>query len=296
MALNQLRGLPRRAQKRAIKARTDRADRRFVPQASYDAQAPAVILSPHPDDAVFNCWSVLEGERPVQVVNLFAGIPEGGTATWWDRMCGANDSAAQVAARRDEDRAVLEPLVGPPINLSLLEEQYRSTPRLPLAVLGASLSDWLSPTSLVYAPAALGAGHVDHRLTRGLARALARTGIPVRLYADVPYAVRYGWPQWVTGAQRDQAGGVDQDWAPILAEVPEIGTLRRARVVRLSPESAARKLAAMKAYQTQFTGLDSDGLLSDPRTHGHEVFWNLGGLPTDGAGIERPGVETCGFS
>jgi LmbE family N-acetylglucosaminyl deacetylase len=270
-----LRRLAGRGRARVARARLERADRTFTPGLAVDPAAPGVVLSPHPDDAVLSCWSVLAGGAPVRVINVFAGVPAPGQVTRWDRICGAGDSAVHFRARLAEDRAVLESLVGDPVNLPVLEQQYRSAPRISLAALDRPLCQAVSAASAVYAPAAMGGGHVDHRLARGLARALARQGMPVHLYADVPYAVRYGWPHWVTDTPREPHLDVDPYWEPTLAEVPEMGGLRGAQVIRLAPEEGARKLAAMRAYRTQFTSLDRGGLLSDPETHGYEVLWRL---------------------
>jgi LmbE family N-acetylglucosaminyl deacetylase len=266
----------RRPRERLVRTRVRRSNRHFASSLGFDPAAPVLILSPHADDAVFNCWSVLTAGTPVVVVNVFAGIPDDGLVTWWDRICGADDSAAHARERIAEDLAVLEPVVGSPVNLPLLEDQYRvGNGQLPLAAIDERLGEAASTASAVYAPAALGAGHVDHRLVRELARTLVPGGMPVRLYADVPYAVRYGWPHWVTGAPRHQHLDVDPYWESAVAEVPEMCTLRDADIVRLPPDAAAHKLRAMRAYRTQFSALDWGGLLSDPVTHGHELFWTL---------------------
>jgi LmbE family N-acetylglucosaminyl deacetylase len=43
-----------------------------------DPAAPLVILSPHLDDAVWSCFSLLAREQDVVVATVFAGIPDGG--------------------------------------------------------------------------------------------------------------------------------------------------------------------------------------------------------------------------
>ena len=69
------------------------------------AARPAVILSPHLDDAVLSCWHLLSGPGDVSVINVFAGSPPPGSgASWWDRLSGATDSAARMAERLAEDR------------------------------------------------------------------------------------------------------------------------------------------------------------------------------------------------
>ena len=125
--------------------------------------------------------------------------------------------------------------------------------------------------SRVYAPAVLGTPHPDHVRVRAYALACAAAGIPVELYADLPYAVVYGWPHWVTGDPRRPA--------PRRRRV--LGRARR-RATRascaLDEAQAAAKLDAMRAYATQFPSLDRGpiGLLSNPKVHRFEVFWPCG--------------------
>jgi hypothetical protein len=69
---------------------------------------------------------------------------------------------------------------------------------------------------------------------------------------------------------------VDVFWETFLADVPEVPNLRSADVVRLEPERAAAKLAAMRSYHTQFPALDGGvGHLANPAVHSFEVFWSL---------------------
>ena len=128
-------------------------------------------------------------------------------------------------------------------------------------------------------PAAIG-GHADHLLVRRYGRMLARAGIPVTLYADLPYCVLHGWPPWVDGGEEDPHRNVDAFWLSFLGDVPELGELRAAEVERLGPEQAAQKLAAMRAYATQFPCVNYGGLLLEhPGIHGFEVRWALTAPP-----------------
>jgi hypothetical protein len=129
----------------------------------------------------------------------------------------------------------------------------------------------------VYAPAVLGTVHGDHQLVLEYALALAREGMPVRLYADAPYCAMYGWPHWVNGEGANPYLDVDAYWQASRGEDPVRGSASHAEVVHLSPERAARKLSAMKTYATQFASLDRGvvGLLSNPAIHAYEVFWSL---------------------
>jgi LmbE family N-acetylglucosaminyl deacetylase len=263
--LSRLRGLPDRA-----------ANRRFRSAIAHDPDGPILLLSPHLDDAVLNCWSVVTRPVEVVVVNVFAAVPARGTLTAWDRVCGADDSARLMTERVAEDREALARAGRDPVNLPFLDTQYRGCrPPPSFAALDAAVSATLSAASLVYAP--LCARHADHRFARQYAMAL---GIPVRIYADIPYASELGWPHWVTGAPRHPRLDADAHLAQLVAAVPEIGDPRAAEVARLGDEGAAAKLAALRTYRSQFTALDAGPLqvLSNPAVHGFELFWT----PHDG--------------
>lgn len=97
----------------------------FSTSLRHDPEAPALLLSPHLDDAVLGCWSVLTGEDPVELVNVFALAPPPGSSTDWDRIAGASDSAALFAARIEEDARALGLAGRKPHNLPFLELQHR---------------------------------------------------------------------------------------------------------------------------------------------------------------------------
>ena len=130
---------------------------------------------------------------------------------------------------------------------------------------------------MVFAPAALGGAHPDHELLRRYALALARSGLPVRLYADLPYCAVYGWPWWVTGHDRDPALDVDAYWRASPGGAAAVRARHRAEVVRLDRHDAGAKLAAMRRYR-DFAVLDRGpvGQLSNPAVHAFEVFWPVG--------------------
>ena len=246
-------------------------ERGLKPRLRHDPGAPPLLLSPHLDDAVLDCWSVLTAPGELNVVNVFAGVPPPGSTTRWDRIVGASDSADLMRRRIEEDRAALERAGRAPVNLGFLEFQQREDRREPpLAALDAAVVAAVPAASVLYAPAVLGTPHPDHRRVRAYAHACAARGLPVELYADIPYAVVYGWPHWVTGEPPDPHLDVDAYWAERPAGDP--------RVVTLDRDQAAAKLAAMRAYATQFPSLDRGpiGLLSNPRVHRFEVFWPCG--------------------
>ena len=106
---------------------------------------------------------------------------------------------------------------------------------------------------------------------------LSRAGIPVSLYAELPYCILHGWPSWVDGREPEDNRNVDAYWRQFLGGVPEMPPLRSAHVERLDDTSAAAKLASMRCYATQLPCLDYGArkLLADPEIHRFEVSWEL---------------------
>jgi glycosyltransferase involved in cell wall biosynthesis len=259
-------------------ARWRRRNRAFAPRLRHDPAAPALILSPHLDDAVLDCWSVLDGGAAANAATIFAGVPRSPDADRWDRIAGARDAVALGRTRLAEDRDALALAGARPLHLPFVDAAHRgSAPPPTFAALDAELAAHVAAASVVLAPAVLGTPHEDHVVVRDFALALHAAGLPVRLYADLPYAVVYGWPPWVTGTPDDPHLDVDAYWRQGGTD-PELVAREHADVVRLAPEAAARKLEAIRRYRTQFATLDRGpvGLLRDPAVHGTEVFWTVG--------------------
>lgn len=272
-----------RALRRRIQARrVARRDSHFHTILRVDPQAPALVLSPHWDDAVLDCWSLLTGAQECTVVNIFAGSPPPGFLTLWDAITGASDSAEQTRARLAEDASALALAKRTPVNLPFLDNQYRTQPGPPLEQLDRALCAQVPGASHVYVPAGVG-GHPDHKLVRRYGRMLVRAGMPVTLYVDLPYCVTHGWPHWVDASEPDPNLNVDAFWLSFLDGVPEMPPLRSAHVERLDDDDAAAKLAAMRSYRTQFPALNGGAkqMLADPAVHRFEVRWELVG---DGTG------------
>jgi LmbE family N-acetylglucosaminyl deacetylase len=242
----------------------------------HDPDAPAIVLSPHLDDAVLSAWTVLRGPVEVLVVNLCTAVPPAGVLGAWDRVLGGEDSAELMKLRLAEDREALALAGRRAIALDLLDEQYREV-LLDAGDLRRALEPRVERASAVYAPAGLG-GHGDHVAAREAALSLARdAGALVFLYADLPYAVRFGWPHWVTGEEEPGTLRPDARWDEHLVTASCPRSALMPRVTTLSEDEAARKLRALRAYRTQFAALDggSLGLLSNPRIIGFELLWEV---------------------
>jgi hypothetical protein len=239
------------------------------------------VLSPHWDDAVLDCWSLLASERALNLVNVFGGTPPAGLAGVWEAIIGVQDSAERARERMAEDTRALALAGREPVNLPLLDAQYRRQTRSAVGLdeLDRALAAEVQSASRVYVPAGIGS-HADHVLARHYGRMLLRVGLPVTLYAELPYCVFHGWPPWVDGREPAPKRNVDAYWQSFLRGVPEMPSLRCAEVVRLDARTASAKRQAMECYEASLNfGIRQ--LLADPAFHGFEVRWDLVG--PDGA-------------
>jgi len=232
-----------------------------------------LILSPHPDDACLSAFSLVWTGEPV--MNVFAGIPPGGTLTAWDRDTGATDSAVRARERLLEDSVALARHGIHPVNVPLLDHQNRAGSFSAGEVADAiafALGEHV-PAKL-FAPIAAGAmPHADHRLVRDAAIALGRAcGSRVVLYADQPYSyLGCRWPAWVV------PGGEEvRWWRRVAREVGQAYCLQECTSVRLDERQRAEKRRAMRAYRTQHGALNRGGVLDDPSLYGVEVLWEAG--------------------
>lgn len=232
----------------------------------------AVVVSPHLDDAVLSRWSVLTQEREVLVLNVFTGDPDPAVPRPWDELTGATDPVVRQAERREEDRAALRLAGRTGVGLGV---------RPPATVhaaahVGELLAAAVPAGSELHLPAGIG-GHAAHVLVRDTGLALRRRAAGTLLYADVPYATRYGWPGWVTGDPPDPFLRPDAAWKRDVASAPLDGAGMTPVVARLDAGQAERKLAAVRCYRTQLAALEEGpvGRVSHPRLRGFELAWRL---------------------
>ncbi len=230
------------------------------------------MLSPHLDDAVLSAWSVIGAPGDVQVVNVCSGLPAIDVLSPWDRLTGATDSRTRMLERLREDRVALATAGREAISLDFPETQYRHGP-LDSGALRDALARIVDGAAQVWAPAAIG-GHDDHVQIREAALELARSGgPPLRLYADLPYAVKYGWPGWVSAHDDNPHLVVEVWWQRFLPS----GLGLQAAKHGLSAADVQRKLQALAAYATQLPGLNGGPLelLQRPCIIRYEVSWSV---------------------
>ena len=242
---------------------------------AHDPAAARLVLSPHLDDAVLSCWGELSADGEVIVVNVFSALPDTAECSLYDRIAGATDARVRMEERVAEDRHALALSGRAPRNLDLLENAYRSRAPATRHLLRA-LGGLCPAASGVMAPAGIGS-HPDHLLVRNAALLLRRGGMPVELYADMPYCAAYGWPAWVTGQPPTANLVIDAYWEPALDAV-SAGGLKLTSVPRtLSDGQRSSKLRAMRCYATQYPSLTRGPLdvLAQPELLGYELKWRV---------------------
>jgi hypothetical protein len=233
----------------------------------------------------------LASDCELNVVNLFAAIPRSGTPGLREAIDGVRDSAERARARMAEDALALARAGREALNLPLLDAEYRRQARsvLDLEDVDRAVSSVVQSASRVYVPAGIGS-HADHLLARRYGRILLRAGMPVTLYAELPYCIFYGWPPWVDGREPAANRNVDVYWQSFLKGVPEMPSLHSAEVRRLDAPTASAKREAVRCYETSLNyGIRH--MLDDPEFHGFEVRWELV-RPGAGTGASEDGDPT----
>lgn len=219
------------------------------------ALSPLLVLSPHYDDAVFSCGSLVGSISGSTIVTVYSGLPENADIqTDWDRRCGFTSAREAMRCRADENREALAALGAGGMDLDFLDSQYAHT-----ALHGADLlSDTLAATIARAQPATLlfplGLFHEDHiQLSNVLLGLCPRfTGIRWFAFEDIPYN---------KNPQRVQK---------------RIGELSKHGVVKAAPQlnnGGRDKSLAVAAYRSQFRGLGHE----DGRSimQHRERYWRL---------------------
>jgi LmbE family N-acetylglucosaminyl deacetylase len=166
-----------------------------------------VVLSPHPDDAVWSLGGVisaLQSRNDVVIVTLFDGDPPSESLARSRSRSERWRMFGDMAVRRDEDAKAARRLGCSLLSVGCLDAAMRLKPdgtferptldallqRLEpgseaalLHRLEQRLRELILPSDRILAPLGFG-GHVDHQITHALARRLRRTA---GYYAEFPY-------------------------------------------------------------------------------------------------------------
>lgn len=217
-----------------------------------------LLVSPHFDDAILSCWSLVQRGIVTEVLTVFTGAPAIPVEVVWDRRCGFADSTAAMLARAAEDDAAWAGTTIAHRRCDLLEQGYRAGPpsaedceRFEVEI--AEFARRSGPDALVALPAAVGRPgsgqvlrrarsrlphrrlgalramlpHADHVWVRDIGIGAAqRAGLPVLLYEDLPYGLGQASESQVQSLVRRL--GVDS--APIRLPVDAAEKSRRVRM------------------------------------------------------------------
>lgn len=202
-----------------------------------------VILAPHFDDVVIDCWFVLRHESDSIVMTVCARLPKEGIKTFWDRVCGESNSRKMVQIRRQENEEAIS-LSGhhDQILLDYLDGQYPDSD----IDIDSLVSDILanSPKDAVFlAPVATSKifRHKNHIEVRKAALKLIEAGHKVQFYPDSPYMTLPKRPnkkilQRLT-SHAEKNLGLNLDY----------------KVNILDADDQVTKLQALKTYKSQYT-------------------------------------------
>lgn len=208
---------------------------------------PVVVVSPHCDDAVLSCFTVLAaGRADCTVVTVFSASDDDESA-WWGKETQRPDPESRNSERLDEDRRALARLGCAAVHLGLVERLSREGIDRARPLLAPILAD----AQEVHAPAGIAdkAAHPQHRALRRLTLELRPDAV---LYADQPYC------------------GFRSDTVLPAKVAPD----RVREVVALDAAARAEKRAAVECYTSQLPALER--LFGPFLAHlDHEVRWRL---------------------
>ncbi|MDQ4503283.1 PIG-L family deacetylase [Sinomonas sp. ASV322] len=277
----------------------------MLPLSSYER---ILVLSPHFDDAVLSCWSVIQdfGEA-VDVVTMCGGAPDDGLSDW-DDTCGFSSGGEAAAARRNEEARALAGRVGSFRCLPILEAAYSggegSGERR--AILRDCLTGWVEAHAdrsrlLVLLPAGAGLNAADPAAAPGKPKGRGGDGLAWarslkhRLYLRRTASLRatgllsHSDHRAARNLALDVLWGSGRADVALYEELPYLWSQPADRAVlavsrRLGAEAlaaerpvdTARKAEALASYASQLGPLDPAGRLIGPaHLPARERFWLL---------------------
>ena len=231
---------------------------------------PLTIISPHLEDAVFSCGSLLAASRRAMVITVFAGLPDRHQpARARDSAAGFSSARQAMEARRQEDARALATLGAQPVWLDFLsqDEGPRYDPVTIAVRLGRLLA--LQPGSTILAP--MGLRHADHMLVNAacmLVREAAYVDVPETVPSTHPtVASSFRWIFYEEAIHRRVPGALQSRMAGWWQE-----GLLASPVHMPVGVFTAQKARAVQAYESQL-GLFSPAQLAD--VCAPERYWSL---------------------
>jgi LmbE family N-acetylglucosaminyl deacetylase len=216
-----------------------------------------LVVSPHCDDAVFSCGSLLSAHPGSIVVTVFAAGPASDEPlTEWDQASGFQPGDDVMAARREEDRRALSLLAAHPLWLQFHDSQYRRSPtREGLARTLRIVVQTIKPHAIMIP---WGLFHSDHILVSDACLALRRHFLDPAwfLYEDAIYR------------------RIPDLLSRRIALLRNCGLY--AQVASVGPNhSRDRKFEAASCYRSQLTALTSHGRPGCQDLFERERVWRM---------------------
>jgi LmbE family N-acetylglucosaminyl deacetylase len=221
-----------------------------------------LIVSPHLDDAVISCGSLMRAHPGAIVATLFAASPEhySDPLNEHDTACGFQPGTDTMAVRRDEDVVALNRVGATPRWLEFRQNSHAERSEPVTIVPGAvdallGCIDDVQPSCVV---APLGLLHVDHMSCHAAALAASERADEIAWlwYCDLPYVYVPG-VLMTRFRELHKAGYVAAPACPIV------------------DDDADAKWQAFKGYATQVAVLDELWDLRERLRRGGESYWEL---------------------
>ena len=235
-----------------------------------------VIVSPHLDDAVLGCSTLMAAHPGVTVVTVFAGRPADYPSPMqhWDTLCGFVEGDEVHVARRAEDAAALAVLDATPVWLDFVEHSYleRRDWVRPAAVVDALDAAVRAPApTAVFVP--FGLANPDHDCTHDAAMLVRE-----RLLDDDP---RLAWFCYEDMGYKHIPGLLA--WR--VAQLFRRGVWPSPAAVPVDTDRS-RKDAAVACYPSQLLALEAEWALSAKlAAPAPEQFWRLAPPPAGWEGL-----------
>lgn len=143
-----------------------------------------LVISTHLDDGILSAGQFIAGHPSVTLLTVFAGIPDDGFVTDYDKSCGFETSKFAMQARRNEDREATAMLNATYIHANLLDSQYENDRNRDVE----KAIDWiLNDEHYDFIVAPLGLRHPDHIAVADATLKLKPENL--YLYEDLPHRV-----------------------------------------------------------------------------------------------------------
>lgn len=231
---------------------------------------PALIVSPHLDDAVLSCGQLLADRANITVATVFAGTPpDPALSTEYDANCGFRNAGSAINLRRAEDEVAVGSLKGRVAHLNFLDGQYDDE-RPSTVDIASALLDLAARLQPEFVVMPIGLVHPDHELTADACLA-AFGGVPA-LYAYEDMPSRVLWPESVPPRF---------DWLRSHGFDFELGEPGGAG-------SIAKKQRAVRSYRSQLWALNIHAVLVPER------FWRI--TPRSSATLSGPECARLGLT